>query len=224
MLFLVVVAMPVLAIPTLVGGVSTGEVVRGVGAALVVAVVYTAIGVGVSALARSATAALMLSMAVVLSALLMTTTVWFGAQAVLYDEDDTRRTASVALLPNPVVAVADFVSTDPPREVNSRTPVDLIARGVAYGIDNERNDNRAGDLARQIERNFGFLPFEVEDLEESGLFGEESLPLIGNRTRGDSDWNGLPFWAWSGVFHLGVIVVLWSLAARRLRLPMRDDR
>jgi len=105
-LLLVVASVPLLSVPFLVGGVSLGEMVRGVTMVLVAAVTIGCIGVAVSTSLRRTQAATVVTYGLTLFLVLGTLMV-YGAQRAF---DRSERMSSPAVLAlNPFVATADVV-------------------------------------------------------------------------------------------------------------------
>ena len=216
-LFLMVAAAPLLAVPVLIGGVDKGQVLRAVVAIVAQATVLTALGVLISALCRRTQTALVISLTASVAALFGSFVVWTAVQSFAFDETSKRHVADVALLANPVVGVADFVTGRHEGKVGADRPVEFIARSVGYTIvkPDDSPPTTAVGAPNFVNPVFG---------QQVAAPAPKAAPFYGDRKGGESGRWGLPFWAWSLVAYAAMLVGLFALSVRRLRLPARSDR
>lgn len=176
---LVVVAMPLLAVGYLLGGISIGDVVAGAGAVLVSGLLLAALCIAVSTFVRRVQGATVLSYALVL-ALTVGTFVAYGSWAVV---DQSRGPDQVdppdsLLLANPVALVSDIVGDFENSELPS--PFDGIYRMV-----NERQDFAVGGPGMAFDdglvRRQGGVPFWIGSLVMLGLCSIAALGLAARR-------------------------------------------
>jgi ABC-type transport system involved in multi-copper enzyme maturation permease subunit len=176
---LVVVAMPLLAVGYLLGGIGITDVVAGAGAVLLSGLLLAALCIAVSTFVRRVQAATVLSYALVL-ALTVGTFIAYGAYAVV-DESrgpDRADPPDSLLLANPVVLVSDVVGDFQNTELPS--PFDGIYRLV--------NERRAFDVVAmepdfgpEVARRQDGLPFWIGSLVMLGLLSIAALGLAARR-------------------------------------------
>lgn len=175
---LVVVAMPLLAVGYLLGGIGIVDVVAGAGAVLAAGLVLAALCIAVSAFVRRVQAATVLCYALVL-ALSIGSLIGYGAWAVI----DQSRGPDVAdppdslLLANPLVFVSDVVGDFENTELPS--PFDGLFRLV-----NERDDfafQEGPAMAFEPERRSGGVRFWVGSLLVLTLTATAGLGLASRR-------------------------------------------
>lgn len=127
LLLLVVAALPVGAIAFFLGGVSLGDLLRGVTTLIIVAVSVAAVSLGISSLTRKTTASVVLTYGVVLTLILGTLFAALVESAVREFQFD-ERTRPVALYANPFYGLADAV------RANATMGVDLPSVLTAFGF------------------------------------------------------------------------------------------
>ena len=230
---LVVAAAPFLGVAYLIGGVTTGAVLRGVAVVLFTGIVLAALTVCCSALFRRVQIATVMAYAVVLALLVGTVLVW--ASAGIIDEtrgsDDANPPAELLLL-NPLFLAADVLLEEDVSTSGIGSPFDPLEEVLLrdrYGTGFQGEVFIEGDFRGDVGR-----PFPVPVDGGVGVdfgFGTDEVgrPIVGFDDVGNPIFAGdaderFPFWALSltGLFVLAVVASL--VAVRRLRTPARVER
>ncbi len=207
---LVVLAMPLLAVGYLLGGIGIADIIAGAGAVLVAGLLLAAMCTAVSTFVRRVQGATVLSYALVL-ALTVGTFIGYGAAAVVDQSrgPDQADPPAALLLPNPLALVSDIVGDFEDSELIS--PFDGIHR-----ILNEREDFAdldgapfGPDMSQQEEMPFG------PDVARQG-----DMPF-GPKVAGQRE---IPFWIGSLVMLSLCSLAGLGLAARRLDTPAETER
>ena len=177
---LVVVAMPLLAVGYLLGGISITDVLGGAGAVLVSGLLLAALCIAVSTFVRRVQSATVLSYALVL-ALTIGTFVAYGAYAVVDQARGPDRTdpPDALLLANPVALVSDVVGDFGHAELPS--PFDGV-----YQLINERQafefiGDDAGFGGPEVVRRQSGVPFWLASLVMLTLWATGALGLAARR-------------------------------------------
>ena len=195
---LVVASMPVFAVAYLLGGIRLTDILLGVWAILLMALLVAVMVVAISTFARRVQTATLLSYAfvallVILGPLLYLTLGVLDAQ----DQTDPTDPPAFLLTPNPIVLVADIVADPTTGSVSA--PLGAIAEGV----DTAKRENDG--------RWFAWFPDEARN-DVAFVFDEG----VGT--------GGVPAWVLSLV-SLGTLAgVMFLAAARRLRTPAETER
>jgi len=176
---LVVVAMPLLAVGYLLGGISIADVLAGAGAVLVSGLLLAALCIAVSTFVRRVQAATVLSYALVL-ALTVGTFIAYGAYAVVDQARGPDRTdpPDTLLLANPVALVSDVVGDFSNTELPS--PFDGVYRLVN---DQQAFDmaGGAGDFGPEVARRQDGMPFWIASLVMLTLWAVAALGIAARR-------------------------------------------
>jgi ABC-type transport system involved in multi-copper enzyme maturation permease subunit len=173
---LVVVAMPLLAVGYLLGGIGIADVLAGAGAVLVSGLLLAALCIAVSTFVRRVQAATVLSYALVL-ALTVGTFFVYGAYAVVDQSRGPDRTdpPDSLLLVNPIALVGDVVGDFDNTELPS--PFDGVYRMI--------NDRQAfggpGAFGPEVARRQGGMPFWIASSVMLGLCATAALGLAARR-------------------------------------------
>jgi ABC-2 type transport system permease protein len=212
---LVLATLPLLGVSFVLGGVSVGDVGRGVVAVLGTGLVLACVALACSSLARRTQGAMILAYGVTLF-LLLGTAMIYGAQRVL---DDTGRHPSVAVLTlNPLFATADAtgrVAFGGFGGFGTPSPFDAL-RGVLATSDRRFFDGFEEDFPG------GPMPMPMPMPVDGGpveLFEDGVRVVPGDaplRAEGDG---GIPFWVQSAAVLGGLAGGAFLLAAYRLRTP-----
>lgn len=209
---LVLATLPLLGVSFVLGGVSVGDVGRGVAAVLGTGLVLACVALACSSLARRTQGAMILAYGVTLF-LLLGTAMIYGAQRVL---DDTGRHPSVAVLTlNPLFATADATGRADFGGFGNPSPFDAL-RGVLATSDPRFFDGFEEDFPG------GPMPMPMPMPVDGGpveLFEDGVRVFPGDaplRAEGDG---GIPFWVQSAAVLGGLAGGAFVLAAYRLRTP-----
>lgn len=173
---LIVVAMPLLAVGYLLGGISILDVLAGAAAVLVSGLLLAALCIAVSTFVRRVQAATVLSYALVL-ALTVGTFFVYGAYAVVDQSRGPGRTdpPDTLLLANPVALVSDVVGDFDNTELPS--PFDGV-----YRLINDRHAfDGGGAFGPEVARRQGGIPFWIGSLVMLTLWATAALGLAARR-------------------------------------------
>ncbi|MFV0257938.1 MAG: ABC transporter permease [Acidimicrobiales bacterium] len=210
-LLLIVMSIPVLAVSYLLGGVSIGAIVAGGVAALILGLVYSAIGVTCSTVFRRVQTAILASYALV-ATLTIGTVVALIATAVIDQSrgSDAAEPVVEVLYPNPVVFVAAVAGDEDGR---GATPLSSLRQELA----------RAG-------REPDFVG--VDGAEEVGMVevgpGDDLAFAPAGMTEDEVGWEAVEgvgprrTWLWSGLVQVGLLVVSALVGVRGLRMPRAE--
>ncbi|MFV0525799.1 MAG: ABC transporter permease [Acidimicrobiales bacterium] len=208
-LLLLVVSMPVLAVPYLIGGVSIGGIVAGVGSALFVGVVYSAIGVACSTVFRRVQTAILAAYTIV--AVFTVGAVVALVATIVVDQSrgsDNAEPVIEVLYPSPLVFVASVTGDN---ELNGGSaPLSALRHEMDYF--------RRGGAADTGLMDGGF--------EEGAVFvGDGPVEFVADEPVGDG---GQPepgprrTWLWSGLAQLALLGVASVVGVRRLQTPQAE--
>jgi ABC-type transport system involved in multi-copper enzyme maturation permease subunit len=231
---LVLATLPLLGVSFVLGGVSLGQMARGVVVVLATGLVVACLALACSSLTRRTQAAMVLAYAATLF-LVLGTVMIYGAQTVLDDEPEPHRPVLAVLTLNPFFAAADATGQRS-FDGSVTSPLEPM-RGLLDEVDR----NGMG-----VQRGFAGAPEGVfvegpgatffDDGSSSGFAsGAEPVPMppppgvIGPGFVDDgfvvdgqdsrlAD-EGVPFWLWSALVLGTVAVAAFFLAAHRLRTP-----
>ncbi len=209
---LVLATLPLFGISFILGGVSVGQVAKGVAAVLATGVVVASLSLLCSSLARRTQGAMVLAYGLALFLAVGAPVLYVGQRSV---DDSGAHPAPTVLLLNPFVATADALA--PPTDgggFGSSSPLagmSQVVRGLETGFDD-------GQVI--AEQEFG------DEQAGRGFAGPGQVVVLGDaggRDQGSSDGLlGIPFWVRSlGV--LGFLTVLSLLVATR-RITTPSDR
>jgi ABC-type transport system involved in multi-copper enzyme maturation permease subunit len=239
---LVLATLPLLGVSFVLGGVSVGQMARGVAVVLATGLVVACLALACSSLARRTQAAMVLAYAATLFLVLGSVMV-YGALAVLDDEPEPHRPSVAVLTLNPFFAAADATgqqsfdgSVTSPLEPMRALLVEVDRNEVMFG---------GGQVFGRAEVFDGEGAFDEE-------FATEVPPLVTTAPEPNApvpapppdgfvsvappgpifdggpfgpgfgvaaDRDGVPFWLWSALALGTVAVGAFVVAARRLRTP-----
>jgi ABC-type transport system involved in multi-copper enzyme maturation permease subunit len=243
---LVLATLPLLGVSFVLGGVSVGQMARGVAVVLATGLVVACLALACSSLARRTQAAMVLAYAATLFLVLGSVMV-YGALAVLDDEPEPHRPSVAVLTLNPFFAAADATGQQS-FDGSVTSPLEPM-RALLAEVDRSEVMFGGGQV---------FGPGEVFDGE--GAFGSppdegfatEVPPLVTTAPAPNApvpapppdgfvsvappgpnfdggpfgpgfgvaaDRDGMPFWLWSALALGTVAVGAFVVAARRLRTP-----
>lgn len=210
---LVVATTPLLSIAYLIGGVSIGNVLRGVAVVLFTGLVLACTTLFCSAFFRRVQAATVAAYGVVLMLTLGTFLIW-GAASMLdrsRGTDPSNPPAELLLL-NPLFTAADVLGEDT-AITGVDSPFDSMKRVLLQSRSNGGVFQPVGDIGFP-DQGFGTDP--------------NGRPIIGFDQNGNPifavDETGFPYWAKSALALYGLAVAGMVLAGRRLRTPSEVER
>jgi ABC-2 type transport system permease protein len=218
---LVVATAPFLAVAYLIGGVTAGSVLRGVGVVLFTGLALAGLTVCCSALFKRVQIATVMAYAATLFLVLGTVLVWAAAGVIDGSRGDDEAEAPVALLAlNPLFLTADVLGeSDIVNRNGASSPFqsleDVLDDDVSFGgviVD---------DFGGPIPVGRGFAVdqgFAIGGIDEPIGFDEFGNPIFGS-----SD-EGFPFWALSLISLYSAAVLATLVAIRRLRTPAQVER
>jgi len=220
---LVVATAPFLAVAYLIGGVTTGAVLRGVGVVLFTGLTLAGITVCCSALFKRVQIATVVAYAATLFLVLGTVLLWAAAGVIDSSRGDDDADPPVAFLAlNPLFLTADVLAE-----------ADLSARNGATSPFEPLEDvlDDTPDFGGGvIIDDFGGRPIPVGGgfigvAEAAGGFDEEPIGFdeFGNPIFAGDD-GGFPFWALSMIALYSTAVLATLVAIRRLRTPAQVER
>lgn len=219
---LVVATAPFLAVAYLIGGVTTGSVLRGVGVVLFTGLALAGLTVCCSALFKRVQIATVMAYAATLFLVLGTVLVWAAAGVIDGSRGDDEAEAPVQLLAlNPLFLTADVLGE---RDIVTRNGVSSPFQSLEDVLD----DDGASFGGVIIEDFGGPVPggrgFAVDQGFAIGG-GDEPIGFdeFGNPVFGAAD-EGFPFWALSLISLYSVAVLATLVAIRRLRTPAQVER
>ncbi|MBW3642448.1 MAG: ABC transporter permease [Actinobacteria bacterium] len=212
---LVLATLPLLGVSFILGGVSLGQLVRGVVAVLATGVVLACLALACSSFARRTQGAMVLAYGCAVF-LMLGTALIYGAQAVVDDAPEPHRPSLAVLTLNPLFTAADV--TGPATGLfNVTSPLEPMRHLIA-----EKRRNQAGwDGVEPVPFAEGAGTTVVFDgpavASEPVVVGPDGIPppVPGP----EADPGGIPFWARS-LASLGVLAgAAFAVAVRRLRTP-----
>lgn len=200
LLLLVLMAAPMAAAAFFLGGVTVGDLLRGVVYLAVVTMAVAAMGIGISSVVRRTVAAVVLTYGLVL--LLVGGTVFGAIVEVAFQQGGDRR--PVTILANPFVGLADAV--------RSSDAVDLptVLTPFAFVLPDENRTGRFTAMPRGV---------AVGGIDDPRLFEEQrfDLPVF------DRGPDRRPVWLALMALYTGMGLLGLLVAARRVR-PGREPR
>jgi hypothetical protein len=229
---MIVATLPLLAMCYLIGGVSVGEVLAGVGLVLALGLVVACICTAISSFVRRVQPATVLCYGAVLFLLVGTLMVRQAASA--YDSSrgsDAANPPSWLLLANPLATMADVVDDGEDFGNALESPFDGMEEtlhrdesggGRDSGIAVAEAEARAG--AGIVVQGGADAPMPLPAVIDDGLVqvGPEGFDEFGNPVDGADEQS--PFW-WQSLLLLGLLALLAVVAgAWRLRTPTRSER
>lgn len=207
---LVLATLPLLGVSFLLGGVSLGQMARGVAAVLATGVVLACLALACSSLARRTQGSMVLAYGVTLF-LLAGTAMIYGAQAVVDDAPEPHRPSLVVLTLNPLFATADATGRG---EINNFFGITSPFEPMRFLIAEARR-NQVGWVGGGPEP-FGVAPIlDGPGVAESPLVEPDGFPQPIQQVAEP----GVPFWVRSLLTLGAVAAAAFALAARRLRTP-----
>jgi ABC-2 type transport system permease protein len=218
---LVVATAPFLAVAYLIGGVTTGAVLRGVGVVLFTGVTLAGLTVCCSALFKRVQIATVIAYAATLFLVLGTVLVWAAVGVIDSSRGDDDADPPVELLAlNPLFLTADVLGEEDLSNRNGTSspfqPLEDVLRDTS-GFD-----------GTVIVDDFGPQPVPGRFVDVAGgvgFGGEQPIGFdeFGNPIFGAAD-EGFPFWALSLIALYAVAVLATLVAIRRLRTPAQVER
>ncbi len=218
---LVLATLPLLGVSFVLGGVSVGQMARGVAVVLATGLVVACLALACSSMTRRTQAAMVLAYAATLFLTLGTVMV-YGAQAVFDDEPEPHRPPLAVLTLNPFLAAADATGQqafdgsvtsplEPMRALLAEVERNDVAfdQGFAEGPGVIGPEEFVGPAGGFIEGPDGFVSAAPMFPDGQGGF----FPA------GDQADDGVAFWLWSALVLGAVAAAAFLLAARRLRTP-----
>lgn len=207
---LVLATLPLLGVSFILGGVSLGQMARGVVAVLATGVVLACLALACSSWARRTQGAMVLAYGCALF-LVVGTALIYGAQAVIDDAPEPHRPSLAVLTLNPLVAAADATGT-------ATGLFDVISplepmRALIF----EERRNAVGWVGSGPPEAFVEIPATtmVTGDEGVGVVVEGEVPGVVPQ----AGTGGVPFWGRS-LAALGALAAgAFALATRRLRAP-----
>ena len=220
---LVVATAPFLAVAYLIGGVTTGSVLRGVGVVLFTGLALAGLTVCCSALFKRVQIATVVAYAATLFLVLGTVLVWAAAGVIDSSRGDDEADPPVALLAlNPLFLTADVLGeadltnrngTSSPFQPLEDVLTDDPDFGGGGGVIIDDFGGRPVPAFAEVEA-FGGVGFDEEPIG----FDEFGNPIFG------SEEDGFPFWALSLIALYSLAVLATLVAVRRLRTPAKVER
>ena len=222
---LVVATAPFLAVAYLIGGVTTGSVLRGVGVVLFTGLTLAGLTVCCSALFKRVQIATVVAYALTLFLVLGTVLVWAAAGIVDGSRGDDEAEGPVQILAlNPLFLTADVLSeADLGSRNGNSSPFqpleDVLNESTSFGGGGVIIDDFGGRPVPLPAGGFfeGDVAFGFGDGEPIG-FDEFGNPIFAAAD------DGFPFWALSLIALYAVAVLGTLLAIRRLRTPAQVER
>ena len=240
---LVLATLPLLSVSFVLGGVSVGQMARGVAVVLATGLVVACLALACSSLTRRTQAAMVLAYAATLFMVLGSVLI-YGAQAVLDQEPEPHRPPLAVLTLNPFFAAADATGQQS-FDGSVTSPLEPL-RGLIAQVD--RNDMRFGQgivgpgggfvdsggvVMRGPDGSFvaGPEPFPMPAPPPPGEIGPGEMvppqgfvsvaPVVpdGRDPFARAEDSRMPFWLWSALVLGTVAVAAFFLAAHRLRTP-----
>jgi ABC-type transport system involved in multi-copper enzyme maturation permease subunit len=219
-LLLVVATLPLLAVAYLIGGVTIGDILKGTGMVVFIAVAIACITVACSTFAKRVQTATVLAYGIVLLLTGGTIAAFLVARQIDQSQGfDTVDPPSAIIMANPIAALADLSGESPFQSFNE------------FGFSSRQVDTDAPltglrDLFEPDVFSDGSVAFEQP---VAGEFGGGGRPIafdqFGNPIPQDATDDGwLPLWGWSMVILGGLSVVCLLLSARRLKTPAKTER
>lgn len=203
LLLLVVATLPVGAVAFFLGGVAPSDLLAGLGFLLLVAICIAAIGLGISAVTKRTTAAVILTYGVVL--LIVVGTLFASlAEFIVRDTQRVNPQTPVALYANPFFGLSDAVdavSADLPGRAQLPSPLSLFAAAHP-----SRFEERPNQGAVAVDR--------AEPAPGAGVEVVEPPELPEPEQRSGGPW--LPVWAITGGLHVLLGVGGLFVATRRV--------
>lgn len=220
---LVVATAPFLAVAYLIGGVTSGSVLRGVGVVLFTGLALAGLTVCCSALFRRVQIATVMAYAATLFLVLGTVLVWAAAGVVDGSRGDDEAEAPVALLAlNPLFLTADVLGgSDVVDRNGTSSPFqsleDVLDDTPSFGGGGVVIDDFGGPVPGGV--------FRGDVAVAAGIGGDAPIGFdeFGNPIFADGE-EGFPFWALSLIALYSVAVVATLVAIRRLRTPAQVER
>ena len=215
---LVVAAAPFLGVSYLIGGVTAGAVLRGVGVVLFIGLVIAALTVCCSAVFRRVQIATVIAYALVLF-LVVGTLIIYGAATVV---DNSRGTDEAnaprwILAPNPLFLASDLLADE-----DANGDITSPFRGMAELLDPDLSQD---DVGFEEGVDFVVLPDGGELPADIAVGrGIVDFDQFGNPIEGGSDDDEFPFWALSAIVLYTLAVLGGVVAVRRLRTPSESER
>lgn len=218
---LVVATAPFLAVAYLIGGVTAGSVLRGVGVVLFTGLTLAGLTVCCSALFKRVQIATVIAYAVTLFLVLGTVLVWAAAGVVDGSRGDDEARAPVSLLAlNPLFLTADVLNEEDIATLGGTSspfqPLEDVLNdtGVGGNVIIDDFGGAAGIRGRGI-------------AVAAGVGGGGGVPIgfdqFGNPIFADAE-EDFPFWALSLILLYGAAVLATLVAIRRLRTPAQVER
>lgn len=217
---LVVATAPFLAVAYLIGGVTTGTVVRGVGVVLFTGLALAGITVCCSALFKRVQIATVVAYAAALFLVLGTVLVWAAAGVIDSSRGDDEADPPVALLAlNPLFLTADVLGE---ADITARNGTSSPFQPLEDVLDDDPDFGNGGVVIEDFGR-----PVPGFDDVAVGRLDFEAAPIgfdeFGNPVFAGAD-DGFPFWALSLIALYAVAVLATLVAIRRLRTPAKVER
>jgi ABC-type transport system involved in multi-copper enzyme maturation permease subunit len=207
---LVVATAPLLGLALVIGGVTVGQIVRGLVAVLIVGFVLAMISVMCSALVRRTASATVLAYTITLGLLFGTLALWGGVSGVMtVSNDGTASFAPAALVAlNPVMFVSSAIDhTDPnqplPRDNVPVTPFEGVRQGM-HGLQADDMTVTVRNRSSVAIANNPPTPPATSQLTQPGPFRHYLL--------------------WALAMQIGLALLAWWAAARRLGVPAEIER
>lgn len=234
---LVLATLPLLGVSFVLGGVSLGQMARGVAVVLATGLVVACLALACSSLTRRTQAAMVLAYAATLF-LVLGTVMIYGAQMVFDDAPEPHRPAVAVLTLNPFFAAADATgqrsfdgSVTSPLEPMRGLLAEVERNGMGFqgGFDGGRGqvfiDGPGVTVFDDGGRGFASgpdpFPLPAAPVPPEGFVSVAPVP--GQLFTGEQDLRqadrGVPFWLWSALALGTVAVVAFFLAAHRLQTP-----
>lgn len=209
---LVLATLPLLGMSFVLGGVSVGDLARGVAAVLGTGLVLASLALACSSLARRTQGAMILAYGVTLF-LALGSPLIYGAQRLL---GDTGHPNKAVLTLNPFLAAADATGRANFDGFGVSSPMDPLRMLVAPedqrffgGFDDEEFPGQPMPMPMPVDGG------HVDFFEE----GVQVEPFPGPAPIGPNEPEGIPFWARSAAVLAAIAVASFFVAARRLRTP-----
>jgi ABC-2 type transport system permease protein len=229
---LVLATLPLLGVSFVLGGVSVGQMARGVAVVLCTGVVVACLALACSSLARRTQGAMVLAYAATLFLTLGTAMV-YGAQAVLDDEAEPHRPPLAVLTFNPFFAAADATGQqsfdgsvtsplEPLRSVIAQAERNRVGFGAGFSQELVAAGGAFIDGSGvTVFDGEGFVavpePFPPPGPIGPGGFADDGF--VDDRADPGFADGGVPFWLWSAIVLATVAAAAFFLAARRLATP-----
>lgn len=213
-LLLVVATLPLLAVAYLIGGVTVGDILKGTGLVMFIALAIACITVACSTFAKRVQTATVLAYGIVLLLAGGTIAAFLVARQIDSSRGfDIVDPPSAIIMANPVAALADLSGESPFQTFNE------------FGIPTRSVDTEAPltglrDLFEpDVFGNGGFIEGDIAVAVEEPA----GVDNFGNPVPVEDD-GGIPLWGWTMITLGGVSVLCLLLSARRLRTPAKTER